>query len=85
MNGQARSTTSVANDPSLPLGVPIFCNAQGQGTVATLTPGSKRPERKAKAATVLRLRALLRRPGLSAQIERAVDQTDMTVGLRKIA
>jgi hypothetical protein len=50
-----------------------------------IDPRSKRPERKAKAATVLRLRALLRRPGLSAQIERAVDQTDMTVGLRKIA
>ena len=27
------------HDPSLPLGVPIFCNAQGQGTVATLPPG----------------------------------------------
>lgn len=28
---------------------------------------------------------LFRRPGLPAQIERAVDQTDMTIGLRKIA
>ena len=33
----------------------------------------------------LHFRPLLSRPGLSAQIERAVDQTNMTVGLRKIA
>ena len=36
-------------------------------------------------AAALRFGPLLRRPGLAAQIERAIDQTDMTVGLRKIA
>jgi hypothetical protein len=33
----------------------------------------------------LRLRALLRRVRLSGQIKRADDQTDVTIGLRKIA
>ena len=45
----AEFTASVANDPSLPLGVPIFCNAQGQGTVATLTPEFKATRMKGES------------------------------------
>jgi hypothetical protein len=61
-------------DPSPPLGIPIFCNARGRSPRL-----SGRGNRQA-----LRFRAFLSGSRLPAQAECAVDQADMTIGLRKI-
>ena len=76
----ARRANSCMARPQLPSQDSFESDSERHGASRGLTSADSE-----RNATALGFGSLLRRPGLPAQIERAVDQSDMTIGLRKIA